>query len=255
VPVDAVVVTLAGLVGAVLGSFLNVCIVRLPLGQSLVRPRSRCPKCQRPIPWSENIPIISWLVLKGRCRGCGQPISIQYPLVELATALMWAGAVLAWGVSLQALAGAILGTILLGISVTDAKHYLIPDQYTIGGLILGVALGLAGGVDGLLDALLGAVVGFGIRYGVARIGAWVFREEAMGGGDIKMMAMVGAFLGWKGVLLTIFAGSALGLVFFVPFMVKKKRHVPFGVFLAMGAAIGFVWGEAIYAWYLHFLRG
>ena len=240
---DPILLFGAGLLGLCLGSFLNVCIVRLPNDQSLLSPPSACPHCKHPIAWRDNIPVASWLLLKGRCRHCGAPISRQYPVVEAAVGLIWIAGVLAYGVSLHALTAGLFGTLLLGIAVTDARHYLIPDEYTWGGLVIGLALSLA------------AAVGFALLYAVARMGQWVFKEEAMGGGDVKMMAMVGAFLGWKGVLLTIFLGALLGSLIFVPLSLKKKRLVPFGVFLALGAGVTFVAGDAIIAWYLHFLRG
>jgi leader peptidase (prepilin peptidase)/N-methyltransferase len=251
---EAAVVITAALFGSLLGSFLNVCIVRLPLDQSIVRPRSRCPKCQNPIAWHDNVPVVSWLVLRGKCRHCGQPISIQYPLIELAVAGLWALAFWWYGASLAAFTGASFATILLGIAVTDARHMLIPDEYTWGGLPLGILLSLRGGFDGLLASAVGATVGFLLLYGIAWAGERIFKEEAMGGGDIKMMTMVGAFVGWKGVLLTLFGGALLGTIVFIPLTIRRKRLVPFGVFLAAAAAITFVLGEAIYGWYETFLR-
>ena len=245
----------AGLIGLCLGSFLNVCILRLPHGASLLRPPSSCPACRHRIAWYDNVPVVSWLLLGGRCRHCGAPISAQYPLVEAAVALLWIGAVAGYGATLRALAGGLLGTLLLGIAITDARHYLIPDEYTWGGLVLGLALALEGGVAGFLRALTGAAVGFVLLFVVAQAGRWAFKEEAMGGGDIKMMAMVGPFVGWKGVLLTVFLGALVGSVVFLPLSLKGKRLVPFGVFLALGAAVTFVMGDAIIAWYQHFLHG
>ena len=245
----------AGVVGLCFGSFLNVCIVRLPNDVSIIRPPSACPRCKHPIGWRDNIPILSWVLLRGRCRWCREPISPQYPIVEAAVGACWLAAALAYGLTPRALAAGLFGTILLGIAVTDARHYLIPDEYTWGGLVVGLALSLVGGVDGFLQAVLGGAVGFGLLYVVARVGEWVFKEEAMGGGDIKMMAMVGTFVGWKGVLLTIFLGALMGSLVFVPLSLRKKRLVPFGVFLALGAAVTFVFGDAIIEWYLHFVRG
>lgn len=253
--VDPIVVVGAGLVGLCVGSFLNVCIVRLPADLSLLTPRSRCPHCHQPIAWRDNIPVVSWLLLRGRCRHCGKPISRQYPIIEAAAAAMWIGAVLLYGISLHALAAALFGSILLGIGVTDGRHYLIPDEYTWGGLVLGLGFSLANGAQGFLDKVLGAAVGFALLFAVAQVGRWAFREEAMGGGDVKMMAMVGSFVGWKGVLLTVFLGALLGSLIFVPLSFRKKRLVPFGVFLAVGAAVTFVMGDAIIAWYQHFLHG
>jgi leader peptidase (prepilin peptidase)/N-methyltransferase len=205
------------------------------------------------IPWYENIPVVSWALLLGKCSHCSAPISIQYPLVELATGALWAGAFWSYGLSWAALTGAIFSTILLGIAVTDAKHYLIPDEFTWGGLALGLLLSFQHGIQGLLDATMGAAIGFLLLYFVAWAGEKVFGEEAMGGGDIKMMAMVGAFLGWKGVLLTVFGGALLGTLVFVPLSLGKKRLVPFGVFLAVAAGAVFVVGDAIVRWYMNFL--
>src|SRR5690348_4526780 len=223
---------------------------------SLLTPPSTCPRCKQPIAWRDNIPVVSWLLLKGRCRRCGEPISRQYPIIEAAVGAIWVAAVLLYGITLHALAAALFGTILLGIGVTDARHYLIPNEYTWGGLVLGLALSLGGGADGFLNAVLGAAVGFALLFAVAQVGQWAFKEEAMGGGDIKMMAMVGSFVGWKGVLLTVFTGSVFGSLVYVPLLVfgRRKRHVPFGVFLAMGAAVVFVFGNAIIDWYARFLR-
>lgn len=253
--VDPLIVGGALLVGLAFGSFLNVCIVRLPHDGSLLRPPSSCPHCRARIAWRDNIPVVSWLLLRGRCRHCGGPISAQYPLIELLVGVLWAGAAFAWGPTLHALAGAVFGTILLGIAVTDARHMLIPDEFTWGGLVLGLAFALGGGGPALVEALLGAAAGFALLYAIAVIGEWVFKEEAMGGGDIKMMAMVGAFVGWPGVLLTVFLGALLGTLIFVPLTLRKKRLVPFGVFLAVGAAAAFVAGDAIVTWYSEFLRG
>jgi leader peptidase (prepilin peptidase)/N-methyltransferase len=180
---------------------------------------------------------------------------MQYPIIEAAVGLIWIGAVVMYGATVQTLAGGLLGTILLGIAVTDARHYLIPDEYTVGGLVLGLGLSLSGGANGFVAALVGAAVGFGLLYVVAQAGRWVFKEEAMGGGDIKMMAMVGSFVGWKGVLLTLLLGALLGSLVFVPLSFKRKRLVPFGVFLALGAAVTFVFGDAIIQWYMQFLHG
>jgi len=255
VAADGLMVAGAGLLGLCFGSFLNVCIVRLPHEQSLLRPPSACPKCRHPIEWRDNIPVVSWLLLKGRCRHCKAPISAQYPIVEAVVGLIWVAAALAYGATIQGLSGALFGTILLGIAITDARHYLIPNEYTWGGLVIGLVLSLWGGVDGFLRAVLGAAVGFALLFVVAQAGRWAFKEEAMGGGDIKMMAMVGTFVGWKGVLLTVFLGALAGSLVFLPLSLKRKRLVPFGVFLAVGAAVAFVAGETITQWYLQFIRG
>lgn len=245
---------IGGLFGAVIGSFLNVCIVRLPAEQSVVSPPSRCPKCGRPVAWRDNIPVLGWLLLGGRCRGCREPISILYPVVELAVALLWAGMAWRYGFSVAALKGALFGTLLLGIAVTDAREYIIPDEFTWGGLVVGLLLAAAGGLGSVLTALIGAAVGFGLLWLVGKLGTWAFKEEAMGGGDIKMMAMVGAFVGWQGVLLTIFLGALAGSLVFLPLtLLGRRKLVPFGVFLAIGAVATWLVGPAILAWYGRYL--
>jgi leader peptidase (prepilin peptidase)/N-methyltransferase len=248
----------AAMLGAVIGSFLNVCILRWGAEpkQSVVRPRSRCPRCGKGLAWYDNIPVISWILLRARCRGCGQPISVQYPLIELATAGIWA--YMAWrsGISLEALRGAVFGTILLGIAMTDAWQYIIPDEFTWGGLVIGLLFGLVDGWAALGTAALGAAVGFAVLWLVGTVGTWVFKEDAMGGGDVKMMAMAGAFLGWQGVLLTIFLGAFLGSLVFLPLMlVGRKKLVPFGIFLSIGAAITYLAGPTLVDWYGGYLLG
>ncbi|HEU5170242.1 MAG TPA: prepilin peptidase [Gemmatimonadales bacterium] len=250
------VIALAGLLGAVVGSFLNVCILRWGAEpkESVVHPPSRCPHCSKGIAWYDNVPILSWLALRGRCRGCGSSISAQYPLVELAAALVWMYAAWRYAWSLEAVRGAAFGTILLGIAMTDARAYLIPNEFSLGGLVIGLVLALAAGLGSdwlaLRDAAVGAGVGFGLLWAVGAAGTWFFKQEAMGGGDIKMMAMVGVFLGWKGVLLTLFLGALLGSLVFVPLhLFGHRKLVPFGVFLALGAAAAWVVGPAVYAWY------
>ena len=240
---DAFIIAGVVLVGLCFGSFLNVCILRLPHDQSLLRPRSTCPQCKQPIAWRDNIPVVSWLWLRGKCRWCRKPISVQYPVIEALVAVLFGASVVVYGASLHAVSAAAFGTLLLGIAITDARHYLIPDELSLGER-----------EPGFLQALLGAAVGFALLWGVAQAGAWIFKEEAMGGGDIKMMAMVGSFVGWRGVLLTVFAGAALGSLIFVPLSIRKKRLVPFGVFLAVGAAVTYVFGDVILAWYGHFLQ-
>jgi leader peptidase (prepilin peptidase) / N-methyltransferase len=249
-------IVIAAVFGAVIGSFLNVCILRWGAEpkESVVRPPSHCPKCGIGLRWYDNVPIVSWLVLRGRCRGCGAPISIQYPLIELATALIWAFMVWRHGVTLEAVRGAAFATVLLGIALTDARAYIIPDEFSLGGLAFGMLFALAAGKQALGVALLGAAAGFGLLWLVAIAGEWMFKQEAMGGGDIKMMAMVGAFLGWQGTLLTVFLGALIGSLIFVPLsLLGHRKLVPFGIFLAIGAAATYLVGPAIMAWYAAYL--
>jgi leader peptidase (prepilin peptidase) / N-methyltransferase len=257
---DALGVAFAGVVGLCVGSFLNVCIARLPAedpkARSLFRPPSNCPRCHHPIAWYDNVPILSWLWLRAKCRYCGQPISGQYPLVEATVALLWVAAVAYFGPTFQALQGALFGTVLLGIAIIDARHQIIPHELNFGGLVIGLALALHGGAPTFVQAMLGAAVGLGVLWAVRIIGGWVFKEEAMGLGDVFMMAMVGSFVGWKGVLLTIFAGALFGTAASLPqVLTRRRRVVPFGVYLAMGAVVTFLFGNGLVEWYLQFLRG
>jgi len=212
---DPVLAAVGGLFGLLFGSFLNVCISRWPSGQSVVRPRSRCPKCGGGISARDNIPVVSWLLLRGRCRHCGNPISAIYPAVELLTAVIWAWCAWRWGFGAEALKWALFGTILLGIAMTDAREFIIPHEFSFGGLALGVVFGFAGGLGTGFGALNGAIFGAGLVYLIGMLGEFAFKKEAMGGGDVAMMAMVGSFLGWESVVATIFGGAAVGVVLHV----------------------------------------
>jgi leader peptidase (prepilin peptidase)/N-methyltransferase len=239
----------AGVLGASVGSFMNVCVTRLPKGESLLRPRSRCPECSGQIAWYDNVPLLSWILLRGKCRQCRTSISFQYPAVELVTAAIWIGMALMYGPTWRALQGSILFSLLLTISLIDARHYLIPDALSIGGLGAGLALSLLPGPPSFLTSVIGAALGFSVLLAVGLLGEWVFKKPAMGGGDIKMMAMVGAFLGPAGAMLTIFIGALAGTLVFAPLSLKTKREVPFGVFLGLGAAIAFLFGQSLVEWY------
>jgi leader peptidase (prepilin peptidase)/N-methyltransferase len=245
----------AALLGAALGSFLNVCVYRWPAEMSVLHPRSRCSACQTPIRWYDNIPIISYLLLRGRCRQCGVHISAQYPLVELAVALIWLGAVLRFGISIDALSSAIFLTLLLGIALTDAKEMVIPDQFTVVGTGVGLVLAAFPGGITFASSVIGAALGYGLLWAVKLGAEKLLKKPALGVGDIHMIAMVGAFLGPVGALVTIFLGSFLGILLGVPFMLVRGNgkligaYLPLGVFLAMGAAVAHGWGSLIVAWY------
>jgi leader peptidase (prepilin peptidase)/N-methyltransferase len=257
----------AGLFGLILGSFLNVCTLRWPLDQSVVSPRSRCPRCDTPIAWYDNVPVLSWILLRGRCRHCRSGISIQYPLVELATSLIWAGLFAYHGLTFEALRGSLFLTIIFGISLTDARFYIIPDQFSVGGAALGVGLAFLPGGIGWRDSVVGAVIGYGAFWLVGICGTWLVRtlrpgrleeagvDQALGGGDVKMMALVGAFLGAWGVATTVFFGSLLALLVFGPVSWMTGRLIPLGIFLAAGGAISYGWGESILAWYMASVLG
>ena len=251
----------AGLLGLTIGSFLNVCSLRWPVSQSVVTPRSHCPHCDAPVRWYDNIPVLSWLALRAKCRSCSAAISVQYPMVELATGLVWAGTFAAHGVTGEALRGSLFLTILFGISISDARYYIIPDEFSIGGAVLGLLLSFLPGGPSWLESLLGAAIGYVVLWLVGVAGTKLIKrlspgrleeagvDQAMGGGDVKMMMMIGAFLGISGVALTVFLGSVLALVVFGPISMISKRLVPLGVFLAAGGAVTYAWGQQIIEWY------
>ena len=259
----------AFILGAVIGSFPNVCVARWPKELSVVSPRSRCPRCGHEIAWWENVPLVSWVLLRAKCRGCKQPISAVYPLVELVVALGWLAAMLQFGATLTALRVAVFGTILLGIMLTDATAYVIPDGFTAFGLVWALVMAIAAAVmretsvfANLYDSAIGACVGAGLIAIVGWLGEMAFKKEAMGFGDVTLMAMVGAHLGIGRTFLTIFFGAALGAVIFLvvvfPIAYVRSRRagvefdaplVPFGVFLAPAAMIALVWGGPLINWY------
>ncbi|HEY0672114.1 MAG TPA: prepilin peptidase [Longimicrobiales bacterium] len=249
----------AACLGAAVGSFLNVCVYRWPAEKSVLRPRSHCPGCGQPVAWYDNIPIFSYLFLRGRCRHCGMAISAQYPAVELICALIWLGAALRFGTSIEALHSALFLTIVLGIALTDAKEMVIPDQFSIGGMIIGLLLAAAPGGISIMSALMGAAAGY-VGFWLIKLGAEkLLKKPALGVGDIHMMAMVGAFLGVQGVFVTMLLGSLAGLLIGVPFMWARGKlellgtYLPLGVFLALGAAVAHAWGGMLMGWYLRFV--
>jgi leader peptidase (prepilin peptidase) / N-methyltransferase len=261
--------------GASIGSFLNVCVSRWPADQSVVKPRSRCPRCGAAIAWYDNIPVLSWLALRARCRGCALPISAQYPLVELAVGALFVTTYVAFGPTFTMLRVAIGITILLGIALTDLQHYVIPDGFTVTGFLfamvaplVALALGDAGPFAGPWDALIGACVGAGIIAIVGWLGEVAVGKEAMGQGDITLMAFVGAMVGPGRALLTVFVAALLGTIVFVLVVlpigtIRARRRgeafelplVPFGVFLAPAGALTLLCGYPMIDWYLGTITG
>jgi leader peptidase (prepilin peptidase)/N-methyltransferase len=260
--------------GTLIGSFLNVCISRWPEDLSVVTPRSRCPKCGAQVEWYDNIPIISWLVLRGRCRGCGQPISAMYPIIELSVGVLWAATFLSFGSTFTTLRVAIFGTVLLGIAVTDARKYLIPDGFTVFGLlwtlvtaVVALFVGETWPFADPYGALVGACTGAGAIAIVGWLGEVALKKEAMGFGDVTLMAMVGAAVGPDRALLTVFVGAMLGAVTFLcivyPVAWARSRRsasefepplVPFGVFLAPAAMLTLLWGSGLIDWYASYIN-
>ncbi|MCF8027136.1 MAG: prepilin peptidase [Desulfobacteraceae bacterium] len=241
--------------GLCIGSFLNVCISRIPRELSIVRPGSRCPDCSTAIAFYDNIPVISWLLLKGRCRACGKTISLRYPLVELATGAMAVFVMLKYGISVSALIYFLLICALITISLIDLDHRIIPDSISLPGIAAGFLAAFLLPELSWLDSLIGILIGGGILYAVA-LGYYLFAgKEGMGGGDIKLLAMLGAFIGWKGVFFTIFAASLIGTAVGVAMMIASGKNlkfaVPFGPFLSAGAVIYLFFGQRIIQWYFY----
>jgi leader peptidase (prepilin peptidase)/N-methyltransferase len=247
----------AGLYGAVIGSFLNVVIYRLPLGQSLVSPPSRCPKCGYRLKWYDNVPIFGWLLLGGRCRECRNPISIQYPIVELITALLFVAVVWVTPPGPLLASRLLLLCILIALFGIDLEHQILPNTITLGGIAAGLLLSTIA-PPGFRDAAIGTVLGGGVLYAIA----WGYylwrREEGLGMGDVKMLAMIGAFLGWKAVLVTLvlasFTGALLGCSLIVLGRGSMKLALPFGTFLALGALAAMLVGDPLVNWYAGFFQ-
>ena len=246
---------LAAIVGVCIGSFLNVCIYRLPRGQSLVTPPSRCPSCERPLRWYHNIPIVSWVVLRGRCAHCQAPISMQYPAIELVTALVWVLIVWLTPAGWLLASRLVLATALIVLFMIDLEHQLLPNVITLPGIVVGLAFSFVA-PPGPSDSLLGIFLGGGVLYAIAAAYYLLRKEEGMGMGDVKMLAMVGAFLGWRAVLLTLvfasFTGATIGMAMVALQRGSMRYALPFGTFLAVGALVAMLFGEQIIAWYLGF---
>ncbi|MBI5409504.1 MAG: prepilin peptidase [Nitrospirae bacterium] len=253
------------ILGAAIGSFLNVCIYRIPQGLSIVSPSSRCPSCGSPIKFYDNVPILSYMLLMGKCRTCRAGFSMRYPFVEFLNAALYVAALSRFGADSPWILSVycVFLSSLIVIFFIDLDHQIIPNGITLPGIPLAVALGSTVMPDPFLRAELlgwkasitGFLAGGGSFYLIAALGKAILRKEAMGGGDIKMMAMVGGLLGWKGVILTTFSGSLFGSVIGLSIILIKGREwgarIPFGPYLAAGALISLFWGQDILNWYLY----
>ena len=253
---DPVLLTAAAFFGLCIGSFLNVVIYRLPLGQSLATPPSRCRKCGYSLRWFDNIPVISWVLLRGRCRKCGVSVSWQYPAVELITGVLFVLVVWLTPLGPLMISRLLFVCILIALFGIDLEHQILPNSITLPGIVIGLLLSLIA-PPGWKDALIGALLGAGILYGIAAAYYLVRREEGMGMGDVKMLAMIGAFLGWKAVLVTLvlssFSGAIIGVILLSAQRRGMKFALPFGTFLSIGALIAMFVGEPLVAWYAGFL--
>jgi leader peptidase (prepilin peptidase)/N-methyltransferase len=244
---------LAAIAGLIVGSFLNVCIYRLPRHESLNWPASRCTACNRPISWYENVPVVSWVVLRGRCRTCGAAISPMYPLVEIATALVFAGGVLVYGLTPLMGVRVAFACALIVLFAIDLRHRILPNVITLPGIVAGFVASLFL-PPGWLQSLIGILAGGGVLLALSEIYLRTRGREGLGMGDVKMLAMIGAFLGWPLMLLTLviasFSGSIIGLWVIATRKGGMQAALPFGTFLAIGAIVAAVAGDAILAWYI-----
>jgi leader peptidase (prepilin peptidase) / N-methyltransferase len=252
--------------GAVIGSFLNVCIYRIPRNKSIVKPASACPGCEKPIRFYDNVPIVSYLILGGKCRHCGNKISKRYPFIELLTAVLFLVFYKKFGLSLQLLVAFLFISLLIVIAFIDLDFQIIPDILSIGGLVTGILLAVIrpyftyiGPKFGFLDALYGILIGGGVLFVIAYGYQLVAKREGMGGGDIKLLAMIGAFIGFKGVIFSLVSGSLFGTVIGIPLMLIKKENtkyaIPFGPFLSLGALIFLFSGDSFVYGFLNVIMG
>jgi len=243
-------------IGLFIGSFLNVCIHRIPRGESIVFPSSSCPGCGARIrPW-DNVPILSYLILWGKCRSCKGKISIRYPLVEALSALLALAMLYRFGLNASFAVYYVWTCALLVITFIDLDHQIIPDSLSIGGIVAGLALVWWMPVS-YLDALIGLGLGAGLLIAVIYGYFFLTGKHGMGGGDVKLLGMIGVFTGWQGVLFTIFTGSLVGSLVGIPWALLQRKNmqtaIPFGPFLALGAFIYVLFGEPIIAWYFGIL--
>jgi leader peptidase (prepilin peptidase)/N-methyltransferase len=256
------------ILGAVVGSFLNVCVHRLPRGESLVRPGSHCPKCGRHIRWYDNIPMLSYILLKRRCRYCGAAISRRYFIVELISSLLFLALYMHFGLSINLLIYLMFASFLIIMSFIDFEYKIIPDVLDCPGIVLGLALSIlhpaihmrpqpwdrlftSPVIASMADSLSGIILGGGILIAIAIMGRAIFKKEAMGFGDVKLLAMIGAFLGWQMVLLTIFISALIGSIVGIILKLKTSgSYIPYGPYLALGAIIAIFEGEKIILWYI-----
>jgi len=253
---NTAILILVFVLGTAFGSFLNVMIYRIPRHIKFGLSRSFCPTCKSPIKFYDNIPLLSYIILGGRCRSCKTRIPIRYPLVELLNGAAYSYLLWTFGLSVPFFMYAYLSSVLIVIFFIDYDHQIIPDVISIPSMVVGLGVSFAPGGIGILTSGIGFLVGGGVLYLIAVLGDWLFKKESMGGGDIKMAAMLGAFLGWQKVVLVFFGSAIVGLVISVIIMLfssklRSTRVVPFGPFLAIAAFIAIIFGDKIISFYLN----
>ena len=251
---------IAFLFGSMVGSFLNVCILRLPKGESIVFPSSHCTSCNKAIAWFDNIPVLSFLALGAKCRNCHAKISWQYPLIEMVTALLFVIFYRSFGLTPKGFLYLYLALMLLAQSVIDMRYKIIPDSLTLPAIVAALTLSAffpgihsqGSHLSGFLSSLMGVLLGGGFLYAAGTIAEWVLKKEAMGGGDVKLLAAIGGVIGWRGVLWTIFVSSLIGTAggLYLRFT-KGEELIPFGPYLALGAFLYLFYGPAVIDWYFH----
>lgn len=252
------------LLGSAIGSFLNVCIHRIPREKSIVNPPSACPQCGKAIRFFDNIPIVSYILLRGKCRDCETTISVRYPLVELLTAVLFVILYRRLGVTFELFVFLVFVSLLIAISFIDLDFQIIPDVLSIGGVVVGFLLSLGRplfrNIDpkfGMLDSLYGIALGGGLLFAIAWLYQFFTKREGMGGGDIKLLGMIGAFCGIKGVVFSLVSGSVIGTIVGIPLMIAKGRDtkyaIPFGPFLSLGALVYVFMGNTLIRYTINFL--
>ncbi len=244
------------ILGLIVGSFSNVCIYRIPRNESIIYPASHCPKCRSKIKPVDNIPLLSFILLKGRCRNCKSKISIQYLIVELLTGLIYLIIYLIYGLSIQSLIYIILSSALVIIAFIDLNEQIVPDVISLPGMVIGFIISFFVPYISFINSALGVAVGGGIILIIGMAGSVIFKKEAMGGGDVKLAAMIGAFLGWRYIIISLFLGFFLGALAGIILIMSKIKSredtVPFGPFIVLGSFITLLWGEKIISWYIGF---
>jgi len=249
-------VVLIFILGLIVGSFSNVCIYRIPRNESIIYPASHCPKCRSKIKPVDNIPLLSYILLKGRCRNCKSKISIQYLIVEFLTGLIYLIVYLIYGLSIQTLIYIILSSALIIIAFIDLNEQVIPEVISLPGMVIGLILSFFVPYISFINSALGIVIGGGIILVIRLAGSLIFKKESMGIGDIELAAMIGAFLGWRYIIISLFLGFFLGALAGIILIMSKIKSredvVPFGPFIVLGSFITLLWGEKIITWYIGF---
>ncbi len=256
--ISSVMVVYSALFGLALGSFMNVCIYRIPLKKSIVSPPSSCPNCGERIRFYDNIPLISYLLLLGKCRHCSNPLAWHYPLVEALTGLLSVALFIRYGLSYQYFLYLLFTSVLVTISFIDLHHKIIPDVLSLSGIVVGLAASFMPGTISWLDSLIGIIAGGGSLFLVAFVYERITGREGMGGGDIKLLAMIGAWLGWRQLYLVVLISSLVGAIVGITFLLMAGKgfrvRIPFGPFLSLGAMVCLFFGPELMNWYSQLLQ-